>query len=67
VRRVVGSAFEPMDVRVVAATRRDLHAEMNAGRFRSDLFFRIAQVKVDVSGAQYTDLERDFARAYARD
>ncbi|HYJ55832.1 MAG TPA: arylsulfatase, partial [Mycobacterium sp.] len=27
----------------------------------------IAQVKVDVSGAQYSDLERDFARAFARD
>jgi DNA-binding NtrC family response regulator len=35
-------------VRVLAATRRDLGAEMNAGRFRSDLFFRIAQVRVEL-------------------
>jgi DNA-binding NtrC family response regulator len=48
VKRVGGSQFEPMDVRVVAATRRDLGVEMNAGRFRSDLFFRIAQVKVEL-------------------
>src|SRR5579872_204842 len=48
VRRVGGSAFEPIDVRVLAATRRDLGAEMNAGRFRSDLFFRIAQVRVEL-------------------
>ncbi len=48
VKRVGGSAFEPIDVRVLAATRRDLGAEMNAGRFRSDLFFRIAQVKVEL-------------------
>ena len=48
VRRVGGNAFEPIDVRVVAATRRDLAAEMNAGRFRSDLFFRIAQVRVEM-------------------
>lgn len=48
VKRVGGTAFEGMDVRVLAATRRDLHAEMNAGRFRSDLFFRIAQVKVEL-------------------
>jgi arylsulfatase len=27
----------------------------------------IARVKIDVSGAPYTDLERDFARAFARD
>ncbi len=48
VKRVGGSAFEPMDVRVLAATRRDLSLEMNAGRFRSDLFFRIAQVRVEL-------------------
>jgi DNA-binding NtrC family response regulator len=48
VKRVGGSAFEPIDVRLLAATRRDLGAEMNAGRFRSDLFFRIAQVRVEL-------------------
>jgi transcriptional regulator of acetoin/glycerol metabolism len=32
VKRVGGNAFEPIEVRVVAATRRDLGAEMNAGR-----------------------------------
>jgi DNA-binding NtrC family response regulator len=49
VKRVGSSTFEPVDVRVLAATRRDLGAEMNAGRFRSDLFFRIAQVRVELS------------------
>lgn len=48
VKRVGGSTFDPIDVRVLAATRRDLGAEMNAGRFRSDLFFRIAQVRVEL-------------------
>ena len=48
VKRVGGNAFEPIEVRVLAATRRDLGAEMNAGRFRSDLFFRIAQVRVEL-------------------
>jgi DNA-binding NtrC family response regulator len=48
VKRVGASTFEPIDVRVLAATRRDLGAEMNAGRFRSDLFFRIAQVRVEL-------------------
>jgi len=48
VKRVGGNAFEPIDVRVLAATRRDLATEMNAGRFRSDLYFRIAQVRVEL-------------------
>jgi DNA-binding NtrC family response regulator len=48
VKRVGGASFEPIEVRVLAATRRDLGAEMNAGRFRSDLFFRIAQVRIEL-------------------
>jgi DNA-binding NtrC family response regulator len=48
IRRIGGSAFEPIDVRVLAATRRDLGTEMNSGRFRSDLYFRIAQVRVEL-------------------
>ena len=47
-KRVGGNTLEPIDVRVLAATRRDLGVEMNAGRFRSDLFFRIAQVRVEL-------------------
>ena len=48
VKRVGGTAFDRIDVRVIAATRRDLGSEMNAGRFRCDLFFRIAQVRVEL-------------------
>ena len=48
VQRVGSSTPEPIDVRVVAATRRDLGREMNHGGFRSDLFFRIAQVRVEI-------------------
>jgi DNA-binding NtrC family response regulator len=48
VKRLGSSTFEVIDARVVAATRRDLGAEMNAGRFRSDLFFRIAQVRIEL-------------------
>jgi DNA-binding NtrC family response regulator len=48
VKRVGGSRYEPVDVRIVAATRRDLRREMNAKRFREDLYFRLAQVRIEL-------------------
>jgi DNA-binding NtrC family response regulator len=39
--RVGGTQTVKVDVRVVATTNRDLRAEVEAGRFRSDLFFRL--------------------------
>ncbi|WP_374382753.1 sigma-54-dependent transcriptional regulator [Dongia sp.] len=39
--RVGGKTRVEVDVRVIASTARDLQAEMNAGRFRQDLFYRL--------------------------
>jgi len=41
VRRVGGSQEIPVDVRIVCATHRDLRGEVDAGRFREDLYFRL--------------------------
>ena len=48
IKAVGGSAYREVDVRVLAATRRDLVRAVNGGGFRSDLYFRIAQVKIEL-------------------
>ena len=46
VTRVGDNKPEPIDVRVVSATHRDLQAEIRAGRFREDLFYRLNVVPI---------------------
>ena len=48
VRRVGGGADIGLDVRVIAATNRDLRAEVNKKTFRSDLFYRLNTIRVRV-------------------
>ncbi|AUX45273.1 ATPase AAA [Sorangium cellulosum] len=48
IKSVGGSSYREVDVRVLAATRRDLVRAVNAGNFRSDLYFRVAQIRIEL-------------------
>jgi transcriptional regulator with PAS, ATPase and Fis domain len=48
VERVGGSGAQPIDTRVVAATNRGLHGLVEAGQFRSDLYYRLSGVEIYV-------------------
>ena len=48
IRRVGGSTWIRADVRLLTATRRDLDREVEEGRFREDLFHRLAVTRVEL-------------------
>src|SRR5262249_22402406 len=47
-RRVGGLKDLPLDVRVIAASNRDLRSESEAGKFRLDLYYRLSVIQIDL-------------------
>jgi two-component system, NtrC family, response regulator PilR len=48
VRRLGEATDRPVDVRLVAATNRDIEQEVKTGAFREDLFFRLNVIRIDL-------------------
>jgi DNA-binding NtrC family response regulator len=70
-RMLEEKAVLPLDVRVIAATRRDLAALAECGQFRKDLYYRLSVISIQVPplrerGDDTLLLARHFAAHYAR-
>ncbi len=48
IQRVGGLKQIPVDIRIIAATNRDLAAEMESGQFREDLYYRLNVVRIEI-------------------
>jgi transcriptional regulator with GAF, ATPase, and Fis domain len=71
IERVGGGDAVPVDVRIIAATNRDLATEVKAGRFRSDLYYRLNVFPITVPplrshASDIAELVDHFVRRFAR-
>src|SRR5262249_54640500 len=69
-QRVGGNEQVSVDVRVIAATNRDLAADVREGRFREDLYYRLNVVHIEMPplrarGADVVVLANHFLRKFA--
>jgi len=66
IRQVGGDRSTHVNVRIVAATHRDLEKDVREGRFREDLYYRLAVIKLDVPPLrERTDDIEPLARRFA--
>ena len=72
VRPVGGTVEIPVDVRVIAATNRDIEAEVREGRFRQDLYYRLNVIRIQVPALRerredIAPLAERFVQRFARE
>lgn len=72
VERIGGREEIPVDVRVVCATHRDLKAQIEAGHFREDLYYRLAEIVIDIPPLRERDgdavlLAHAFVQRFAKE
>jgi two-component system response regulator HydG len=64
VQRVGGDKWIEVDVRILAATRRDLEREVQSGRFRDDLFYRLAVTRIELPPLRHREGDVAVLAAY---
>jgi two-component system, NtrC family, response regulator len=72
IERLGGRQEIPVDVRVVGATHQDLKAQISEGRFREDLYYRLAEIVVNIPPLRSRNgdavlLAHAFLRRFAQD
>ncbi|WP_018086077.1 sigma-54-dependent Fis family transcriptional regulator [Desulfurispora thermophila] len=64
VTRVGGKKAIPVDVRVIAATNKDLHQEVRKGNFRQDLYYRINVMTIEIPPLREREGDLELLMAY---
>lgn len=72
VRPVGSSAEEPVDVRILAATNRDVEADVRAKKFREDLYYRLNVIRIELPPlrerpGEVARLAQSFVQRFARE
>jgi len=72
IERIGGREEIPVDVRIVCATHQDVKGLIQTGRFREDLYYRLAEIVVDIPALRQRDgdavlLAHAFVQRFAND